>query len=101
MGQPVAIVAARVLRPDRVRYELDRSLTGAGHENYTAALNVTGDRPPDVLARRLFDTGGVKAVHIHSNVVTIDFEPGDQSRFEPVIRDLYIHYLPGVKPTPV
>lgn len=100
MGQPVAVVVKRVLRPGFVRFELDRSLTGTSHESYTS-LNISGSRPPDVLAKRLFDTGGVSAVHIHSNVVTITFEPGDETRFEPIIRDLYIHYLPGVKPTPV
>ncbi len=100
MGQPVGIVNKRILRPGLVRYEIDRSLTGTSHESYSC-LNLSGIRPPDVLATRLFDTGGVIAVHIHANVVTITFEPGDEERFVPVIRNLYIHYLPGVKPTPV
>jgi hypothetical protein len=56
-------------------------------------------RPPDVLARRLFEAGGVDAVHIYSNVITVDCSKGfDGKHLADVIHELFIHYVPGVVP---
>lgn len=85
--------------PGVVRFELNRSLTGMGHEHYEKGAEIAGDRPPDVLARRIFEGGGVEHVHIYSNVVTIKLEPGaSRSDLRDIIEKLYIHYLPGVEP---
>ena len=79
MGQPITVIEKPGERNDIVRFELNRSLTGMGHERYRADQEILGDRPPDELARRLFAHGGVEAVHIYSNVVTVDLAPGAKS----------------------
>ncbi|HUP86494.1 MAG TPA: hypothetical protein VM143_12570 [Acidimicrobiales bacterium] len=100
MGQPINVVRKPSSTPNRVRFEINRTLTGTGHERYSSSVPVSGDRPPDELARRLFEKGGVTAVHVHSNVIDVDLEPGaDPDDFDEIIRSLYIHYRPGVTPT--
>lgn len=85
--------------PGVVRFELNRSLTGMGHEAYRKGQEITGERPPDVLARRLMERGGIETLAIYSNMVTIKLEPGASSDgLLDVIQKLYIHYLPGVEP---
>ncbi len=100
MGQPISVVRKPGSKPDVIRFEINRSLTGMGHERYASAADVTGDRPPDELARRLFERGGVRGVHIFSNVITIELEPGAKAEgFDEVIRELYTYYRPGVAPS--
>ena len=99
MGQPITVVEKPATRPGVVSFELNRSLTGMGHERYRSAADATGERPPDVLARRLFERGGIDAVHIYSNVITVDLAPGAAAEgMEDVIHGLFIHYVPGVLP---
>ena len=99
MGQPVAVVEKPMSDPDTVRFELNRSLTGMGHETYRAADEIPGERPPDVLARRLLERGGIEVVHIYSNIVTLKLAPGaSPDGIRDIIEKLYIHYLPGVEP---
>lgn len=98
MGQPVAVSVKPSVEPNRVRYELNRSLTGQGHEYF--------DAPPAreetfgaVLAARLFATGTVRAVHVMSSVVTVDMAPGsDASGLVQIITDLYQFWKPGMVP---
>ena len=100
MGQPIEVFQKPASRAGALRFEINRSLTGTGHERYRSAKEAGGDRPPDVLARRLFQLGGVKAVHVYSNVIDVEVEPG--TRADPVvevIRSLYIHYREGVTPS--
>jgi hypothetical protein len=100
MGQPITVTERPSRQDGVVRFELNRSLTGMGHERYASAGAATGDRPPDVLARRLFEHGGVRAVHMYSNEVTVELEPGASGDgLKEVIERLYIHYLPGVTPS--
>jgi hypothetical protein len=100
MGQPITVTERTTTQEGVVRFEINRSLTGMGHESYFSGDAAPGDRPPDVLARRLFEVGGVKAVHIYSNEVTVELEPGASSHgLKEVIERLYIHYLPGVTPS--
>ena len=100
MGQPITVTEKPSSQPGVVRFELNRSLTGMGHERYRSAADATGDRPPDVLARRLFEHGGIDAVHVYSNMVTIDLSKGSTGRdLGDVIRDLFIHYTEGVQPS--
>jgi hypothetical protein len=99
MGQPITVEEKPSATPGIVRFELNRSLTGMGHERYPSAAAVTGDRVVDELARRLFATGQVAAVHIYSNVVTVDLAKGQTSAgLAGVIHDLFIYYTPGVVP---
>ena len=99
MGQPITVTETRTTRPGVVRFELNRSLTGMGHERYRSRDAATGVRPVDELARRLFDHGGVEGVHVYSNVVTVDLEEGHSSDgLKDVVENLFIYYSEGVAP---
>lgn len=94
MGQPIVVVEKpSVANPGVVRFETNRALTGMGHERYVADTEVRGDRPPDELARRLFARGGVAAVHVNGNVVTVDLAKGHGTDgLRTIIEDLYVFY---------
>jgi hypothetical protein len=97
MGQPVTVIEKRSKR-GIVRFELNRVLTGTGHEIYRTGDAVEGDRPPDELARRFFAHGGVETVSINSSVVTVDLEKGhDSTGLKEIVEDLYTYYRPGVE----
>ena len=79
-------------------FDLNRSLTGMGHERYFSMADAVGNRPCDVLARRLFERSGVRAVHVYSNVVTVELAPGASSEgLAQIIIDLFTYYRPGVE----
>lgn len=102
MGQPISVVTRRTPHPGTVRLEINRSLTGMEHLRYTSRAQATGERPPDELARRLFDRGGVEAVHVYSNVITVNLARGATDEgLTDLVEQLFIHYRPGVTPTPV
>jgi hypothetical protein len=70
-----------------------------GHEEYRSVADTAGHRPPDLLARRLFEHDSVKAVHIYGNEVTVELLPWKSAEgLKEAIEGLYIHYLPGVEP---
>ena len=71
MGQPITVTMRTGTRPEMRFFEANRSLTGMAIETYTNADQAAGARPPDVLAKRLFDLGATK-VTIYSNVVTVE-----------------------------
>jgi hypothetical protein len=98
MGQPVTVIEKHARRGGVVRYELNRALTGTGHEIYRAGDEIVGVRPSDELARRILDHGGVDVVSINSSVVTLDVaKGGDVSGIKEIIEDLYTYYRPGVE----
>ena len=100
MGQEITVVEKPTSTPGVVRFELNRSLTGMEHERYRSSADATGDRPPDRLARLLFDRGGVDAVHIYSNEVTVDLaDGGSTDGMAELIRSLFTHYVEGVTPS--
>jgi len=99
MGQSITDVEKQSPSPYVVRFETNRSLTGMGHERYSRREDATGVRPVDELARRLFDRGGIDGIHIYSNVITVDLGKGSDSEgLAEIIRELFIHYVPGVTP---
>jgi hypothetical protein len=99
MGQPVAVVEKPTSRPGVVRLEANRSLTGMGHERFTAPEQAVGPRPAAELARRLFATGRVDAVHIYQNVATVDVKKGyTTDGLADVFENLYIYWVPGREP---
>jgi hypothetical protein len=98
MGQLIRVNERRGARPGTVVFDLNRSLTGMGHERYRSAADAVGNRPCDVLARRLFEQPGVRAVHIYSNEVTVELEPGVSGEgLCQIIIDLFTYYRPGVE----
>jgi hypothetical protein len=102
MGQAIVVTAKPAGRPGVVMFECNRSLTGMQTERYRSADNAARNRPPDVLARQLFDLGATH-VTIYSNVVVVEateddwaaeFEDGttfEQSVIE-AITNLFIYY---------
>jgi hypothetical protein len=99
MGQPVVVVQKPTGRSGLVRYEANRSFTGMGHERFTDPEAAHGPRPAAVLVRRLFETGKVDAVHVYSNVVTVEVKKGfTADGLAEVIENLYIYYTPGFVP---
>ncbi len=107
MGQPVSVIEKTTGRAGVMRFETNRNFTGMGHERYTVEAPIIGDRPPDVLARRLFERGGVSSVHVYGGVVTIVLsEPvgsggngagggvPDSAGVKQIIEDLYTFYRP-------
>ena len=102
MGQPVTVIEKPSSKGGVVRFEINRTLTGMGHERYLADQPVEGDRPPDELARRLFAHGGIEGIHINSNVITVNLEKGGSSEgLAGIIGSLHTFYTPGVPvPTP-
>ena len=97
MGQPVTLLRTSSPRLGVVRFELNRSLTGMGHERYRAGEEILGDRPCDVLARRLFEIPGIASIHMYSHMVTVELDESGVSGIEDVIRELYTYYVPGVE----
>lgn len=98
MGQPVAVAVKQSADPGRVRLELNRSLTGQGHEYYDATP-ARCETFGAVLAERLFATGKVRAVHVMSSVVTIDLVPGaGVESLVGIVTDLYQYWKPGMVP---
>ncbi len=98
MGQPVSVIEKHAKRGGIIRYELNRVLTGTGHEIYRVGDVIDGDRPPDELARRLFAHGGVDTVSINASVVTVDLSKGGSADgLKQIVEDLYTYYRPGVE----
>lgn len=98
MGQPVTVVEKPSESTHAVRFELNRSITGMGHLHYTSIDDVVRDRPPDRLARRLFEHGGIDGVHVNSNVVTVDIaKGGSREGIREILEDLFTYYRPGVE----
>jgi hypothetical protein len=93
MGQPINVVEKPSNTPGLARFEINRSLTGMGHERYASVDDILDDRPVDELARRLFESGGVTQVHANGSMITVHLADGwTGERLLDVIRGLYIYY---------
>ncbi len=70
-----------------------------GHEHFESVADAWGNTPSDELARRMFATGQVAAVHVYGNIITVDLEKGhDSGGLADILRDLYQYWKPGVEP---
>lgn len=97
MGEPVSVIQTAALGGNRLRFETNRSLTGMGHERYSVDEEVFGDRPPDRIARAMFDTGQVQKVHVYTQTITVTLKPGaNGDGLKELVEDMYIFYKPGV-----
>lgn len=100
MGQAITVTEKPTTKPGVTRFELNRSLTGMGHERYAAGVPVSGDRPPDAVARLLLERPGVESVHVFSNEITVVTAPdASTDGMAEAIEGLFIHYKPGVQPS--
>jgi hypothetical protein len=105
MGQPITVSVRAGGRPEVRFFDANRSLTGMAIETYVRGEDVRGSgggeavpdgqRPPDVLARRLFDLGAQR-VTIYSNVVTVEAPAAAWAELEPkavhTIEHLFEYY---------
>ena len=84
-----------------VRFEINRSLTGMGHERFYADQEIPGDEPAQELARRLFRHGGISRLHMNSNIVTVELadrsDPQAGDGIADVIASLYTYYVEGTE----
>ncbi len=97
MGQPVAVIEKQTSREGYVRFETNRSFTGMGHERYLSQEDIVHERPADVIARVLFETGQVDQVHVYAQAVTVRLAEDQTSRgLKDILANVYIHYKPGV-----
>ncbi len=72
MGQTITVTVTTGARPEVRVLSTNRSFTGMKNERYPSAdVAARGERPPDVLARRLFELGA-RSVTIYSNTVTVE-----------------------------
>lgn len=99
MGQMVGVVERKSTTPGVVRFELNRSLSGMGHERFGSVVEAIGSKPSAALARQLFATGKVDSVHVYGNIVTVDVAKGyDSSGLADIVREMYRYWKPGVEP---
>jgi hypothetical protein len=99
VGQLVAVTQRPGSSPGIVRFELNRALTGMGHEHFLSPADATGPRPAAELARRLFATGKAAGIHVYSNIVTVDLAEGASPEgLDDVLRHLYQYWKPGMEP---
>ena len=102
VGQPVDVKQSVAGVAGRIRFELNRTLTGQGHEKFTSPSQAIGPRPAAELARRLFNSGAVVGVHVFANIVTVDLVPGSRDGdLAQIITDLHQYWKPGMKPPSV
>jgi hypothetical protein len=99
MGQLVGVVEKKSTTPGVVRFELNRSLSGMGHEYFGSHVAAIGSTPSASLARQLFATGKVMSVHVYGNIVTVDVVKGyDSAGLADIVREMYRYWKPGVEP---
>jgi hypothetical protein len=93
MGQPITVIEKPSKNPAVVRFETNRPLSGMGHERYSEAPSEMLTKTGDELARRLFAAGGVEAVHINGNIVTVTLGGGRTGQgLGDIVRQLFLHY---------
>ena len=98
MGQMVGVVEKKSTTPGIVRFELNRSLSGMGHERFESVVDAIGSKPSASLARQLFATGKVDSVHVYGNIVTVDVAKGyDSGGLADIVREMYRYWKPGVE----
>ena len=95
MGQEITVTARAGASPTVRIFDCNRSITGMAIESYTSLEDTAGGRPPDVLARRLFDLGATR-VTVYSSAVTVE-APEDrwsslEGQVEETIQHLFGYY---------
>ena len=99
MGQLVAVTEKPSSTRGVVRFEINRSLSGMGHEHFASPADAWSDTPSAELARRMFATGQVAGVHVYGNIITVDIEKGhDAEGLADLVRHMYQYWKPGVEP---
>jgi hypothetical protein len=98
MGEPVTVIEKASSRHGYVRFDTNRSFTGMGHESYAAGDVIYGERPPDVIAKALFESGKVDEVHVYAQAITVKlFDRANSDGLKEIIEEIYTFYRPGVE----
>jgi hypothetical protein len=84
MGQLITVTPRAGSAPGVRFFDTNRSLTGMAIERYSGPDAARGQRPPDVLARRLFELGA-EQVTVYSNLVTVVAPDGAWPELEPKV----------------
>ncbi len=84
MGQHITVAVTEGASPSVRIFSLDRSITGMAIERYPSVDAVKAGRPPDVLARRLFDLGA-ESVTVYSSSATVTAPAERWSELEPKV----------------
>jgi hypothetical protein len=90
MGQFITVTVRQGASPAVRIFDLNRSLTGMAIERYSSVDDVKEGRPPDVLARRLFDLGAT-AVTVYSSAVAVTATPDAWVALEPRVVETIEH----------
>jgi len=90
MGQLITVTIRTTASPSVRIFDLNRSLTGMAIERYASVTDVRDGRPPDVLARRLFDLGA-SAVTVYSSAVSVTAAPEQWDELEPKVVETIEH----------
>lgn len=99
MGQMVGVVEKQTAHPGVVRFELNRTLSGMGHQRFNSIAEAVGPTPGAMLARMLFATGKVDSLHVYANMVTVDLKKGfDAGGLADIVAEMYRYWKPGVEP---
>jgi hypothetical protein len=95
MGQEITVTARQGASPTIMMFDCNRSITGMAIESYASLPDTDGARPPDVLARRLFDLGATR-VTVYSSAVTVEAPeaawPELEGKVEEAIQHLFGYY---------
>jgi hypothetical protein len=95
MGQEITVTARQGTSPTIMMFDCNRSITGMAIERYASLEDTEGARPPDVLARRLFDLGATR-VTVYSSAVTVEAPeaawPELEGKVEETIQHLFGYY---------
>lgn len=98
MGQLVGVREKASATPGVVRFELNRVLSGMGHERFHSVLEADGSTPSSAIAHSLLSTGQVDGVHVYQNVITVDLVKGFNSDgLGDLITEMYRYWKPGVE----
>jgi hypothetical protein len=94
MGQFITVTVQEGAAPSVRIFNLNRSITGMAIERYASVDDVKSEwksgRPPDVLARRLFDLG-VDAVTVYSSSVAVSAPAERWAELEPKVVETIEH----------
>jgi hypothetical protein len=91
MGQEISVSVYPGASPSTRIFDLNRSVTGMAIERYASVEDAEGGgRPPDVLARRLFDLGA-ETVTVYSSALIVTAPPEGWADLEPKIVETIEH----------
>jgi hypothetical protein len=90
VGQFITVTVRAGVSPAVRMFDCNRSLTGMAIERYASADEAKGDRPPDVLATRLFALGA-ESVTVYSNVAVVEAPAERWPDLEPKVVETIEH----------